>query len=50
MEQVRRNPILSIDLRIRIRGAIYRVDIVRVLKWLATLLVIGTRIYRLLHA
>jgi hypothetical protein len=48
-KQLERNPIISIDLRIRVRRAKYRVDFVRVLKWISTLLVIGLRMYQLLH-
>jgi hypothetical protein len=46
MDQEKRNPILSIDLQIRLRGAVYEINLTRVLKWLGVLVVAGLRIYR----
>lgn len=49
MDQEKRNPILSIDVRVRFRGAIYRIDLARILKWAGALLVLGIRLYRTIH-
>jgi len=48
MEQ-ERNPILSIDIQVRFRGAIYKFDITRVLKWLLPLIVVGAKGLSLYH-
>ena len=49
MEQEKRNPILSIDIQIRFRGAIYEFSFTRALKWLGAFAIIGLRVYRALH-
>lgn len=49
MEQEKRNPILSIDIQIRFRGALYEISFTRVLKWLGTFAIVGLRLYRSLH-
>lgn len=46
MGQEKRNPIISIDLQIRLRSVVYEVDLARVLKWCVTLTVIFARLYR----
>ena len=49
MEQEKRNPILSVDIQIRFRGAIYEFSFTRALKWLGAFAIIGLRVYRALH-
>lgn len=49
MEQEKRVPILSIDIQICFRGALYEINVTRVLKWLGTLAIVGLRLYRSLH-
>ena len=49
MDQEKRIPILSIDIQIRLRGALYEISFMRVLKWLGTLAFVGARLCRLLH-
>jgi hypothetical protein len=49
MEQEKRIPILSIDIQIRVRGAIYEFSLAKILKRLVTMAVIGLRLYRSLH-
>ncbi len=49
MEQEKRVPILSIDIQIRFRGAIYELSFTRALKWLGACVIIGLRLYRALH-
>ena len=46
MEQEKGNPIFSIEIQIRLRGALYEISLTRVLKWLAALAVLGARLYR----
>ena len=49
MEQEKRNPILSMDIQIRFRGALYEFSVVRALKWLGACVIVGLRLYRSLH-
>ncbi len=49
MEQEKRIPILSIDIQIRFRGALYEISLARVLKWLGAFAIVGLRLYRSLH-
>jgi hypothetical protein len=49
MEQEKRNPIFSIDIQIRLRGAVYEFSFSRALKWLGAIAIIGLRMYRALH-
>ena len=49
MDQEKRVPILSIDIQIRFRGALYEINLTRLLKWLGALTVVGLRVYRALH-
>ena len=50
MDQEKRNPILSIDLQIRLRGEVYEIDLTRVLKWVTFLALAGLRLYHSWHA
>ena len=49
MEQERRDPIFSIDIQIRFRGALYEFRLANLLKWAVGLIVVAARIYRHLH-
>jgi len=49
MEQEKRIPILSIDVQIRFRGALYEISLARLLKWLGAFAIVGLRLYRSLH-
>lgn len=45
MKQGKRILFLSIDLHIRVRGTAFQIGLVRLLKWLAAIVVIGIRLY-----
>jgi hypothetical protein len=49
MEQEKRIPILSVDIQIQFRGALYEFSFTRVLKWLGAFAMVGLRLYRALH-
>jgi len=49
MEQEKRIPILSVDIQIRFRGALYEISFTRVLKWLLAFAIFALRFYRSLH-
>lgn len=48
MEQ-ERNPIFSIDIQFRFRGAVYKFDMTRVLRWLVPLIVVFAKGLLLYH-